>query len=337
MFSFFNKGTSTGISLGTKNIQIAQAQLKNGSLTLQQHSEQGIAVAPPPEPVPVPKAPPPAPTGKPSAPVTPPPSVKPSVPIKPPSLQPPTPIVPAKTVEEGARETDKIVAALEALQKTASLSLKRSVVLLNPELVYTQLISFPASSKSSLQASINDAVSRTIPEEFADLIVRSKILVDTKEQILVGVAAIRKDVLQTYKEATTKAKVTVLTFTTAPCAIMAADRSPKPTSFLLVTASLGQSIVTLFHHQWPIDEVILPSENSDMNAIAKAGMDMANEYIDQGIVIDTMLLAGPFEAAPLPSAPTLTLKSIFPNFKDTSWLAVSCASALVPSDVIVSF
>lgn len=305
MLSFFT-GPITGVSLGINKIQVAHAQQKNGSLLLLKHGEQDVPTSPPvatssPEPT----------STEASAKVTP--------------------------EETATKKPDDVSTILQSLKSTSSLSLKRSVVLLHPELVYTQVFTFPTSSKSNLQASINDVVTRTIPEEFTELLLRTKILVQSKEQVVVGVAAVRKDVLQTNRDMLTKAKMTVLSYSTAPCAVIAADQSEKPVSFLLATAWLGQTIVTLFHHEWPIDEAILPAGSNDIEAIVKIGMSIANEYSEQGITVDTMLLAGPWESANLPSAPSLTMKTVFPNFAEKPWLATACASVVKTSDLSVNF
>lgn len=284
MFSFFARPI-TGISLGTKNLQAARIQQKNGSMTLLQHVEQGM----------------PSEGG------------------------------------EGKPEMEKLAAALRTLTSTGSLSFKRSVILLNAELIYTQLFTFPPSSKDSLQASIHDAISRTIPEDYADLIVSTRILADSKEHVMIGVAAMRKDVLHVHRDAIEKAKITAVAFTTAPCAIIAADRTPKPTSFLLATESLGQTFVTLFHHQWPIDEVILPAESTGIDAMTKAGLEMAEEYKEHNILVDTMFLAGPWGSAPPSATSSFVLKPVFPTFKERSWLATACASALDPKELRVIF
>ncbi len=216
-------------------------------------------------------------------------------------------------------------------------SWKRAVILINPECVYTQLFTLPASSKSSLTASMNDVVSRTVPEEFSELIVRSKVLTESKEQVTVGIAAIRKDVLQERREAVLKLRFNPIVFSTAPCAIAAVDVTVKPLSFLLATESLEQTIVTLFHHGWPIDEVLLPKEKSTIELITKAGMEIVNEYSEQGITVDTMFLAGTWVTTPQPESASLSLKHVFPDFKDRTKLATACASVVSPSDLSVNF
>ncbi len=236
--------------------------------------------------------------------------------------------------KEVAPSAEKLTLALRSLETAGHLSLKRSVVLLPAECVYTQLFLIPATAKKNVMGFVNDAVTHVIPEEFAQLKIVHRVLQDATDHTHVGVAAIRQDVLRTYQTACESDKRKIIALTTAPCAIISAHRGPKPTSFLLASFAFGQTIVTLFHHNWPIDEAILPvAATADL--LMNTAESMAAEYREQGLVIEKMLLAGTLEE---PShTHTLSLEPVFPAFKDRSWLDCACASVVNPTELSVNF
>lgn len=234
---------------------------------------------------------------------------------------------------------EKLRPALQSLQTTGRISLKRSVVLLPAECVYTQLFVVPAVAKKNITGFVNDAVSRMIPEPFAQLKIIRKMLSDSADRTEVGIAAIRQDVLASYQSACKTDKRRIMALTTAPCAIVSAQRGTKPTSFLLasVSASSGQTILTLFHHLWPIDEAILPPETA-VDRLVQTAESMAAEYREQGLVIEKMFTAGAFEkTSPATTPAPLSIEPIFPDFQDQSWLAAACASVVNPAELAVNF
>lgn len=232
-------------------------------------------------------------------------------------------------------DAGELRSALSSAALAARCSLRRSVLLLPEDRVYTQLCAFPPASKANLLAFVHDAVARTIPEEFSSLRVTHKILAESAERLDVGVAAVRRDILQRYLDAFDAKTAHALCVTAASCAIVAAHAQEKPASFFLIHESPDHTIVTLFHHLWPVDEALLPLGVPE-DIFLRAAESMAAEAREQGLESTTIFLTGHLQAKPS-SASGLSTQAIFPRFTDGSWLGVASASVIDPATLAVNF
>ena len=150
----------------------------------------------------------------------------------------------------------------EALRSMRSARGQKSVALCLPvENVYTSLVTLPPHKEEERDELIRNAeVQERIPEPKADMQIFSTVLSQSKTDVALGIAAVRRDLLQGYADALQLQLLQMSHVTSTSMALHAlleeSQRGEGP-PFLLLDAGAPIPYVSLFHKSWPIDECLL--------------------------------------------------------------------------------
>lgn len=191
-----------------------------------------------------------------------------------------------------ARECGPII--LKSLRKE-NIKQKKAAVILEPERIYTLLLELPPTPKNELEMAIRRECAKTIPEEITEITITWDILESSSSRLLIGVAAARTDMLQSYIDTATSAGMHVTRATTFAAAIFAFAGARKTSdASLLVSIRPGperRGTVTVFYHYWPIDEAVIFPGTSDESIIATI-QSLIEEYEHKQMPIEHIVFLG---------------------------------------------
>jgi hypothetical protein len=185
----------------------------------------------------------------------------------------------------------------------------RATIILEPEWVYTHSVEIPKTGKAQEEFLLTEAIQTTIPENEDDIVRLTRSLGSKGDGTLIGVAAVRKDMLATCRGVVTDAGLSVECITLPAMVVAAASQAWSSTdTFVTVMPAVGNGSgsVTVFHKQWPIDEAVVRVPGDEM--VAK---DLISEYAGRGMAPQRVVLAGASvsEAA---AGGEVTTEKIFP-------------------------
>lgn len=183
-------------------------------------------------------------------------------------------------------DPEKCVESLKKLRKSIKASHIHLCLPVNE--VYTQLIRSGGGKKA-----LREAINKTIPEPYEDLIAISSRTIKTTEGRSVCVAAVRKDVVKAYTDASKAAGFKVRGL--APSSIALGGLVKKKKTFLLVNLEDAAPTLTVFYKGFPIDEALLTSTAAV--EVIKNIQAIMQEYKDLGIPIGHVAVHGATSAS----------------------------------------
>lgn len=200
--------------------------------------------------------------------------------------------VPAGVIENGeVRDPQKCAEVLRMLLFSVGVTKPgaKVVLCLPPEKVYSVRLRLPVGGGQEIV--LPEDLARVLPEEVKDTAFVSQVLERGKEERMVGVVAVRTDVLQGYLNALKRVPLEVAAVTTVPTCLARISSLPREcTSFLLVLQGAGAApVVTLFEHGWPCDEAVLAVKAQENEVLASV-RDMLRDARARGRMVACLVL-----------------------------------------------
>lgn len=172
----------------------------------------------------------------------------------------------------------------------------RATVLLPPDRVYTHQFVLPPLPLHECERMVPLEVQKLIPEELSDLVIATRVLVQSPQAVTVGVAAVRRDILRGAFDLATQSGLKPGCVTT-PAAALAplSDAWRQAEAFVLICAPSAPDragTITLFVSRWPADEALVFPGMSPEHVLGQARAIIRDHEGKGPAVTRVVILAG---------------------------------------------
>jgi|GEM_PF-1803295 hypothetical protein len=153
-------------------------------------------------------------------------------------------------------DQEKVIEALVKLKKTLKKSGKVTLCL-SPRVVFTHLLRVPKVRSGRLTNVVRTELEAVLPEEIEDMQIHFTPIRRDKSGTRIAVTAVKKDILESYKDLLKKSKFSLGNVTTTGLAL--GDMLKHEDTFMLVNIEDEEPSIVVFIGGFPVDEQLLSS------------------------------------------------------------------------------
>ena len=237
-------------------------------------------------------------------------------------------------------DSEKALESLKKIKKSLKKSSRKVTLCLSPRSVYTHLLRVPKVCSGRLTSAVRGELEAVLPENIEDMQIHFTPIRRDKAGTRIAVTAVRKDLLDTYKNLLKQAKFSVCNVTTAALAL--GDMLKHVDTFMLANIEDPEPSIVVFYGGFPVDEQLLSSTSAQ--TVLRTLKALLEEYREDAMPIHHIAVHGTkehfakIEAGLAPKKPVkdkkeemataITVEHVLPRLKknDLPWGGVIASS-----------